>query len=66
MIDEETELETLLPERPVGRKLLVEFDHFKLNLSYPVISHDVKLNNSSFKASNQSAFINVSSLKRHD
>ena len=37
-VDEETELECVWPEKSVGRKLLVNFLQFKLNLNLPIIS----------------------------
>ena len=57
-MDEETELESSWPQPSVGRKLLLEFDSFKLNLSYPLISHDVKQKTGSFRANNNSSYIN--------
>lgn len=58
LVNEETQLETVWPEQPMGRKLLLEFDHLKLNLCYPDTAIDLKSNNSSFR-SHTTQHINV-------
>ena len=38
LVDEETELECIWPEKFVGRKLLIELKQLKFNLNYPVVA----------------------------
>ena len=58
LIDEETVLESVWPEMAIGRKLLLEFDQFKLNLSLPQVPNELLKTNGSFRINPNSSFIN--------
>lgn len=60
LFDEETELECKLPEASIGQKLLLEFEHFTLNLNLPLSTTNVTSKNTLFKQNSQPSMLRKS------
>lgn len=52
LFEEETELQCNWPEPEIGRKLLIDFEHFKLNLNLPLCVPAITSKSSLFKENN--------------
>ena len=61
LVNEETELECDWPEVEIGRRFLLEFEHFKLNLNLPLMTSGVTSIKSSLFKENRENRLSIGS-----